>query len=224
MTGEHDVQKSEDTIFIDGQACITVDEWKSSGDSYILYNFVEDSDFYYAEVNGNTHFEYDHKPDRAEIEDDFIDIEAMRDIDRHEAEVFSRFEGSDEFPDIDTAAVREKLENGEAAKEVDAEKPLTADDIQNLVLTGREYFSGSRTTVYDFECDIRGEHDSLQYTLEYHDDGDGFTIHTEKDDIWERMSEPELERLEGHVKAMPDDRNPDWKMLNRLFKEHVVNI
>ena len=34
----------------------------------------------------------------------------------------------------------------------------------------------------------------------------------------------ELERLEGHVKAMPDDRNPDWKMLNRLFKEHVVNI
>ena len=77
------------------------------------------------------------------------------------------------------------------------EKPLTADDIQNLVLTNREYFAGSRTTVYDFECDIRGEHDTLQYTLEYHDDGEGFTIHTEKDDIWERMPEPELERLEG---------------------------
>lgn len=65
-------------------------------------------------------FEYDHKPDREEIEDDFIDIEAMRDIDRHEAEVFSRFEGSDDFPDIDTDAVREKLENGEADKEADA--------------------------------------------------------------------------------------------------------
>ena len=77
------------------------------------------------------------------------------------------------------------------------EKPLTADDIQNLVLTNREYFAGSRTTVYDFECDIRGEHDTLQYTLEYHDDREGFTIHTEKDDIWERMPEPELERLEG---------------------------
>ena len=263
----------------------------------MLGNSIEDSDFFYAEVNGNTRFEYDHKPDRAEIEDDFINIEAMRDIDRHEAEVFSRFEGSDDFSDIDAAAVREKLENGEAAKEVDAmlafaeqvakeneaepykrfsvtetsdafasgedfaiwddirdeyyhdndgtvhtfatreeageyleqveketdrqeaaewayveraksvsngqiqkdhaEKPLTADDIQNLVMTGREYFAGFRTTVYDFECDIRGEHDSLQYTLEYHDDGEGFTIHTEKDDIWERMSEPELERLEG---------------------------
>ncbi len=51
--------------------------------------------------------------------------------------------------------------------------------------------------VYDFECDIRGEHDKLQYTLEYHDDGEGFTIHTEKDEIWERMPEPELARLEG---------------------------
>ena len=179
-TSGHDVQKPEDTIFIDGQECIKTDEWKSGDDVYVLGNSVEDSDFFYAEVNGNTRFEYDHKPDRAEIEDDFIDIEAMRDIDRHEAEVFSHFEGSADFPDIDAD-----------------EKPLTADDIQNLVLINREYFATSRTTVYDFECDIRGEHDSLQYTLEYHDDGEGFTIHTEKDDIWERMPEPELERLEG---------------------------
>ena len=77
------------------------------------------------------------------------------------------------------------------------EQPLTADDVQNLVLIDREYIRGTRTTVYDFECDIRGEHDKLQYTLEYHDDGEGFTIHTEKNDIWERMPEPELARLEG---------------------------
>ncbi|RKJ63613.1 DUF3849 domain-containing protein [Roseburia sp. 1XD42-69] len=264
-TSGHDVQKSEDTIFIDGQECIKTDEWKSGNDIYVLGNSVEDSDFFYAEVNGNTRFEYDHKPDRAEIEDDFIDIEAMRDIDRHEAEVFSRFEGggevsefyyaisltSDAFADSYCISVMDGSTGEEVqpyrdshgdmptfktvdeavdychkngidfqnAGEVDqwhtieierakavsdgqiqedyAEKPLTADDIQNLVLTGREYFAGSRTTVYDFECDIRGEHDSLQYTLEYHDDGEGFTIHTEKDDIWERMSEPELERLEG---------------------------
>ena len=281
-----------ETISLDGQKCIKIDEWKSGEDSYLLCNSTEDSDFFYAEVNGNTHFEYDHKPDREEIEDDFIDIEAMRDIDRHEAEVFSRFEGSDDFPDIDTDAVREKLENGEADKEADAmlafaeqaakenevepykrfsvtetsdafapgenfaiwddvreeyyhdgdgtvhtfadrkeaeeylaqvekevsekeaaewsyveaaktpfyenaEPPLTAEDVQNLVLISQDYNRGSRTTVYDFECDIRGEHDKLQYTLQYHDDGEGFTIHTEKNDIWERMPEPELSRLEG---------------------------
>ena len=264
-TSGHDVQRLEDTIFIDGQECVKTDEWKSGDDVYVLGNSIEDSDFFYAEVNGNTRFEYDHKPDRTEIEDDFINIEAMRDIDRHEAEVFSRFEGggevsefyyaisltSDAFADSYCISVMDGSTGEEVqpyrdshgdmptfktvdevvdychkngidfqnAGEVDqwhtieverakavsdgqiqedyAEKPLTADDIQNLVLTGREYFAGSRTTVYDFECDIRGEHDSLQYTLEYHDDGEGFTIHTEKDDIWERMSEPELERLEG---------------------------
>ena len=86
---------------------------------------------------------------------------------------------------------------GEPSIEQKEEPPLTADDVQNLVLIDREYIRGTRTTVYDFECDIRGEHDKLQYTLEYHDDGEGFTIHTEKDDIWERMPEPELARLEG---------------------------
>ncbi|WP_300810598.1 DUF3849 domain-containing protein [uncultured Acetatifactor sp.] len=181
-TSGHDVQKSGDTIFIDGQECVKADEWKAGDNVYVVGSSVEDSDFFYAEVNGKDSFEYDHKPYRDEVEDDFIDLEAMRDIDRHEAEVFSRFEGSDDFPDIDADA---------------DEKPLTADDIKNLVLINREYFAASRTTVYDFECDIRGEHDSLQYTLEYHDDGEGFTIHTEKDDIWERMPEPELERLEG---------------------------
>jgi N12 class adenine-specific DNA methylase/adenine-specific DNA methylase/CheY-like chemotaxis protein len=86
---------------------------------------------------------------------------------------------------------------GEPSIEQTEEQPLTADDVQNLVLIDREYIRGTRTTVYDFECDIRGEHDKLQYTLEYHDDGEGFTIHTEKNDIWERMPEPELVRLEG---------------------------
>ena len=86
---------------------------------------------------------------------------------------------------------------GEPSIEQTEEQPLTADDVQNLVLIDREYIRGTRTTVYDFECDIRGEHDKLQYTLGYHDDGEGFTIHTEKDDIWERMPEPELARLEG---------------------------
>ena len=86
---------------------------------------------------------------------------------------------------------------GEPSIEQEEEPPLTADDVQNLVLIDWEYIRGTRTTVYDFECDIRGEHDKLQYTLEYHDDGEGFTIHTEKDDIWERMPESELARLEG---------------------------
>ncbi|MCM1410873.1 MAG: DUF3849 domain-containing protein, partial [Lachnospiraceae bacterium] len=164
-----------DTITIDGQECIKIDEWKSGDDVYVLGNSVEDSDFFYAEVNGNTHFEYDHKPDRAEIEDDYIDIEAMRDIDRHEAEVFSRFEGNDDFSDIDTAAVREKLENGEADKDVEAllafaEQAAKENEVEtykrfSVTETSDAYAPGDDFAIWD---DI---HD------DYYFDRDG-TIHT----------------------------------------------
>ncbi len=168
-------QAGKETISIDGQECIKTDEWKSGDDVYVLGNSVEDSDFFYAEVNGNTHFEYDHKPDRAEIEDDYIDIEAMRDIDRHEAEVFSRFEGSDDFPDIDAAAVREKLENGEADKEVDAmlafaEKTAKENEVEpykrfSVTETSDAFAPGEDFAIWD---DIRDE---------YYHDIDG-TVHT----------------------------------------------
>lgn len=107
-------QKQKKTIIIDGQECIKTDEWKSGDDEYVLGNSVEDSDFFYAEVNGDTHFEYDYKPDREKIEGDYADLEAMRDIDRREAGDFPRSEDSDDFAGIDAAAVRETLENGEA--------------------------------------------------------------------------------------------------------------
>lgn len=87
-------------------------------------------------------------------------------------------------------------EENKAEQEEEREAPILADDIQNLVLRNREYTPVTRTTEYDFTCDIRGEHDILHYLVEYHDEGEGFTIHTEKDDIWERMPQPELERLE----------------------------
>jgi hypothetical protein len=73
---------------------------------------------------------------------------------------------------------------------------LTAEDITDLRLVDSEYMSGTRTKIYDFACKVKGEENRLQYTLEYHDDGEGFTIHTEKDDIWDRMSTQELERLD----------------------------
>lgn len=72
-------------------------------------------------------------------------------------------------------------EENKAEQEEEREAPILADDIQNLVLRNREYTPVTRTTEYDFTCDIRGEHDILHYLVEYHDEGEGFTIHTEKD-------------------------------------------
>ena len=101
-------------------------------------------------------------------------------------------EVSEEVEEVAEVHEEENVED----KPEGSEQPLRAEDVQNLVLVNRQYSSVSRTTEYDFTCEIRGEQDILHYTVEYHDDGEGFTIHTEKDDIWERMSEPELERLE----------------------------
>ena len=70
--------RSDDTISINGQECVKTDEWKSGDDVYVLGNSVVDSDFFYVEVNGNTHFEYDHKPDREEIEEDYLNLEVIR--------------------------------------------------------------------------------------------------------------------------------------------------
>ena len=42
--------------------------------------------------------------------------------------------------------------------------------------------------------------DTLVYTVSQHDDGEGFTIQSgqrKEDDIWHKMSQPELEKLEG---------------------------
>lgn len=90
----NDYVEEPEYMCIYGQKCIRADEWKSGSEHYLLGCSVEDSDFFYAEVNGVA-IEYDHKPDRAEVEEDYLNEMAAREIDRHEAEVFEQIEGAD---------------------------------------------------------------------------------------------------------------------------------
>lgn len=76
------------------------------------------------------------------------------------------------------------------------DRPTLAEDITNIKGVDRQYNAGMRETIYTFECDVRGVHDILTYEVSRHDDGEGYTIHTENNDIWESMSEPELRKLE----------------------------
>lgn len=132
--------------------------------------------------------------------DDFLSPEELEKYEeRQEAQRLADMEEVKQS--LETEEVPEEIEKVSAEENVEDKLeesglPLRAEDVQNLVLVNRQYSSVSRTTEYDFTCEIRGEQDILHYMVEYHDDGEGFTIHTEKDDIWERMSEPELERLE----------------------------
>ena len=89
-------------ITIDGQLCMKVDEWEADGAAFLLGNSMEDKNFFYASVNESFHYEYDYMPDREEVEDDYINSIAMEDIDRHEAEVFSRIEGTEDVAETES--------------------------------------------------------------------------------------------------------------------------
>jgi len=91
--------KNEKQIKIDGYKCIKLDEWKTEWKAekvkYVIGK-AEDEEFpsFYAKVqrvNDNDDlidddyiFEYDHKPERSAVEDDFIDEWGQRDLDRRE--------------------------------------------------------------------------------------------------------------------------------------------
>lgn len=73
---------------------------------------------------------------------------------------------------------------------------IRASDFTNITCTSHEYSQWSRTHTYTFDCEIKGEKNQLTYELYYHDDGESFWIQSEHDDIWEKMSSRELEKLE----------------------------
>ena len=73
---------------------------------------------------------------------------------------------------------------------------LTADDVKNVVCTDSKYYPVSRLAEHTLTCEIFGEPVKLTYEVSQHDDGEGFTIHSEGKDIWEKMPEPELRKLE----------------------------
>ncbi len=94
--------------------------------------------------------------------------------------------------------IRQYLE--QEAAPVKPEKPLTAEDVTDIKVESSSYSAVSREKEYRLSCKINGVPDTLVYTVSQHDDGEGFTIQSgqrEEDDIWHKMSQPELEKLEG---------------------------
>ena len=87
-------QVVQQQLTLDGHLCILIDQWESGNVKYLIGNCVDDPDFYYVQCE-NRVFEFDHKPDKVEVEDYYIDILAEEDIDRHEAEVGAKLDGEE---------------------------------------------------------------------------------------------------------------------------------
>jgi len=85
--------------------------------------------------------------------------EAQRLADMEEAKQSLGTEGVPE----ETEEVHEAVHTEENVEDKPEEsgQALRAEDVQSLVLVNRQYSSVSRTTEYDFTCEIRGEQDIL---------------------------------------------------------------
>lgn len=83
----------------------------------------------------------------------------------------------------------------------DIEKNITAEDITDIRLTDAQYHWGAGYNDFTFSCKIKGEDDILYLSETRHDDGDGVSIHSEKDDIWESMTTGELFKLDDMLRV-----------------------
>ena len=99
--------------------------------------------------------------------------------------------------------IRQVVADAEATKgtiSVQFQETLTAEDVTDIRLESSSYSAVSREKEYHLSCKINGMPDTLVYTVSRHDDGEGFTIRSgqrEEDDIWKKMPQPELEKLEA---------------------------
>ena len=152
------------------------------------------SDAEYARQNlipGETAFDLDDRRFVVDRVDPDAERVSLRDV------TFAQATGFPIFRSEPIWVIRQYLEK-EAAP-VKPEKPLTAEDVTDIRVESSSYSAITREKEYHLSCKINGVPDTLVYTVSQHDDGEGFTIRSgqrEEDDIWKKMSSPELEKLE----------------------------
>lgn len=76
---------------------------------------------------------------------------------------------------------------------------ITADDITDITLIQAGYYWEMGYNEFDFACKIKGEDDVLHMREQRHDEGSGFVIRSEKDDIWERITRKEACKLDDKL-------------------------
>ena len=99
---------------------------------------------------------------------------------------------------IDQAVEKELESRNNIAEPIAAEtEKINFDDVSNIRGICSEYsWAVAGMNEHILSCEVKGEPQTLTYTVYRHDDGEGFTIHTDKDDIWDKMSQSDMKKLE----------------------------
>lgn len=77
---------------------------------------------------------------------------------------------------------------------------------------------------HELNCEIAGEMVALHFTVSQHDDGEGFTIHSEGKDIWEIMPEAELRKLEPVLRKAVEYHSWDQRIQNADTVDDVRDV
>ena len=109
-------------------------------------------------------------------------------------------EAAEELSDEENPFEQVENESSEIEKDIqteDHDRELTAEDIQNISYIGAEYSNFGHTAEYELEADIDGKRQTLHYEVTRHDgDEESFSIHTDENDIYDRLSGAELTKLD----------------------------
>jgi hypothetical protein len=102
---------------------------------------------------------------------------------------------------IDQAVEKELEARTNIAEPIPAEtENINFDDVSNIRGISSEYsWAVAGMNEHILSCEVKGEPQTMTYTVYRHDDGEGFTIHTDKNDIWDKMSQSDMRKLEAVV-------------------------
>ena len=101
---------------------------------------------------------------------------------------------------------------------------LSAEDIRNIRCISSRYYPHMRTSEHELTCEIHGEQVMLTYEVSGHDDGEGFTVHSNGQDIWDVMSERELRKLEPELASAVEYRAWIERLEQAETAEDVQNV
>jgi hypothetical protein len=131
LINEFKKELAEQRIVIDNYECIKVSEWSndSKTETYLLGQSVDDSDFFYVNVNdshegfaGSYNYEFDHLPTKEEAEDIHLNNIAAIDIDNHEQDPLGQYWKYGATEDIENDVSDESIDKQADKKETSNKK------------------------------------------------------------------------------------------------------
>ncbi len=131
LINEFKKELAEQRIVIDNYECIKVSEWSndSKTEKYLLGQSVDDSDFFYVNVNdshegfaGSYNYEFDHLPTKKEAEDVHLNNIAAIDIDNHDQDPLGQYWQYGTTEDIENDVPDESIDKQADKKETSNKK------------------------------------------------------------------------------------------------------